>query len=106
MKNLYTAYAKEIDGNIFYFVKSFQTFPEYQTVPPILETYGMHKNFEQACKIAGIYDKEIKLQLLNELESNSASSKVLPKYPAVAEVYNLRRRHIDFPSILKLLRLG
>ena len=106
MKIFYTAYAKEIDGSTFYFVKSFQTFPEYQTLPPILETYGMHTNFEKACKIAMVYDKQIQQDLLNELESNSTSSKVLPKYAAAAEVYNIKRRQPVFPSILKLLRIG
>ncbi len=105
MKTSYTAYAKSIDGTTFYFVKSFQTFPEYQTVPPILETYGMHTNFEVACQIAQIYDKEIQQQLLNELENNTASSKVLPIYPAVAEIYNLRRKQIGLPFLLKLIGL-
>lgn len=106
MKTFYTAYAKTIDDTLFYFVKSFQTFPEYQNVPPILETYGMHTDFEQACRIARIDDKEIQQQLLSELESNAASYNVLPLYPAVAEVYNLRRRQTAFPSLLKLFGLG
>ncbi len=106
MKNFYTAYAKTINGTTFYFVKSYQAFPEYQNVPPILETYGMHTNFDQACKIAMIYDKEIQQQLLNELQNNTASSKVLPLYPAIAEIYNLRRKQTTFPSILKLIGLG
>ena len=106
MKTFYTAYAKTVDETLFYFVKSFQTFPEYQNVPPILKTYGMHTDFEQACRIALIDDKEIQQQLLNELESNTASYNVLPVYPAVAEVYNLRRRQTPFPSLLKLFGLG
>ena len=106
MKIFYTAYAKPINGIPFYFVKSFKTFPEYGSVAPILETYGMHTNFEQACQIAMIFDKEIQQKLLVEMESNIASYNVLPLYPSVAEVYNLRRRQISFPSILKLFRLG
>ena len=106
MTTLYTAYAKPIDGIPFYFVKSFKTFPEYTTVPPILETYGMHTNFEQACEIAMVFDKDIQQKLLSEMESNIASNNVLPLYPSVAEVYNLKRRQISFPSILKLFRLG
>jgi hypothetical protein len=106
MTKFYTAYAKSVDGTTFYFAKSFLTFPEYQNVPPILQTYGMHPNFEQACKIAEIYDKEVQLKLLNEMEKNTASSEVLPLYPAVAEVYSLRRKQTAFPSLLKLLRIG
>lgn len=106
MKNFHTAYAKSIDGTTFYFVKSFQTFPEYRDVPPVLETFGMHTNFEHACNIAMIYDKEIQQQLLNEMEHNTASSKVLPLYPAVAEIYSLKRKHTAFPSLLRLVGLG
>ena len=104
MKPFYTAYAKSIDGTIFYFVKSFQTFPEFKSVPPILSTYGMHTNFDQACKIAQVTDKEIKLKLLNEIEISAAA--ILPVYPAAAEIYKLKRMQTGFPSILKLLRLG
>ena len=106
MTKFYTAYAKAIDGTTFYFAKSFLTFPEYKNVAPILQTYGMHTSFEQACNIAEIYDKEVQQKLLNEMEKNTASSEVLPLYPAVAEVYSLRRKQIPFPSLLKLIRLG
>jgi hypothetical protein len=100
MKPLYTSYAKAIDGVTFYFVKSYITFPEYKDVKPVIRTYGMHTNFERACHIAEIWDKEIQQQLLNELEKNTASSRVLPLYPSVAEIYSLRRKQIAFPSLL------
>lgn len=106
MKTLNTAYAKLIDGTTFYFVKSFHVFPEYRDVPPLLKTYGMHTNFEVACNIAEIYDKEIQQELLNTLERDTASANVLPLYPSVAEIYSLRRKHTAFPSLLKLLRIG
>jgi hypothetical protein len=106
MKTFYTAYAKSIDGTTFYFIKTFQTFPDLQNIPPILVNYGMHPNFEQACRIAQIADKEIKLQLLNEIESNIVSAKALPLYPAVAEIYNLRRKQSSLPYILKWIVLG
>jgi hypothetical protein len=105
MKPIYTAYAKSIDGITFYFVKSSITFPEHKNVPPIPRTYGMHPNFEQACKIAEVYDKEIQQQLINEMEKNTASSKVLPLYPAVAEIYSLRR-NTAFSPLLRLIGLG
>jgi hypothetical protein len=106
MKPFYTAYAKSIDGTTFYFVKSFKTFPEYKSVAPILESYGMHTNFEQACNIAQVYDKEIQQELLNKLERDTASANILPVYPSVAEIYSLKRRQITFPSLLKLFGLG
>ena len=106
MNTFYTAYAKAINGTTFYFVKSFQTFPEYKNVAPLLRTYGMHTNFEMACNIAEIYDKDIQLQLLNEMEHNIASAEVLPLYPPVAEIYSLRKRQTAFPSLLKLFGLA
>ena len=106
MKPFYTAYAKSIDGTTFYFVKVFRTFPEYKTVPPILESYGMHPNFEKACNIAEIYDKEIQQELLNKLERDTASANVLPVYPSVAEIYSLRRRQIVIPSLARLFGMG
>jgi len=102
MKPLYTAYSKTIDGVSFYFVKTYQSFPEYKNVPPLLENYSMHTNFEQACKIAMIFDKDIQHQLLTELE-DTATSKVLSIYPTTAtKVYKLKYRQ-TFSPLLKLI---
>ena len=106
MTPFYTAYAKSINGTTFYFVKSFKTFPEYKTVPPLLQTYGMHTDFDKACQIAEIYDKDIQQELINKLANDTSSAKLLPVYPGVAEIYSLRRTHASFPSLLRLLRLG
>ncbi len=100
MTTFYTAYLKTINGITFYFVKNYQTFPELQNVPPILETYGMHTNFKQACKIAMIFDVEIQQKLQNELGERTISP------ASTAEIYNLRRKQFHFPSILKLIGLG
>ena len=100
MNTFYTAYAKAIDGTTFYFVKSFQTFPEFKNVAPLLRTYGMHTNFESACHIAEIFDKEIQHDLLHTLEKDFASSKVLPVYPSVAEIYGVRKKQTVFPTLL------
>lgn len=101
MTTFYTAYRKTINGTTFYFVKNYQTFPEFQNVAPILETYGMHTNFKQACKIAMIFDLEIQQKLQNELGESTSSA--LNSYPA--EIYNLRRKQSTFPAILKLIGL-
>ena len=77
MENYYTAYTKVIDGVTFYFVKKYKTFPEYQDVRPILENYGMHSDFDKACKIAMIDDKAIRRQLLNNLEQNLTTAKLI-----------------------------
>jgi hypothetical protein len=77
MENFYTAYRKTIDGVTFYFVKKYQTFPEYKDVPSVLENYGMHTDFKKACKIAMISDKAIQQQLLDTLEIKTTQTKVI-----------------------------
>ena len=105
MESLYTAYTKEINGVIFYFVKKYQTFPEYKDIPSILETYGMHTDFAKACKIALITDKEIQQHLLNTLEDNTANAKVIQINPRKTEIYNFRNWQINPMPLLKLLKV-
>jgi hypothetical protein len=76
MENYYTAYTKIINGVTFYFVKKYKTFPEYKDVEPVLESYGMHTDFDRACHIAMIDNKVIKEQLLNNLEQNLNTAKL------------------------------
>lgn len=97
MKTFSTAYVKTINGIPFYFVKTYHSFPEYQNVPPILETYGMHTNFKKACKIAQVSDTATQQKLLNEIESKAAACKVIPLQPAETKMYNLKRKHTYFP---------
>lgn len=54
MKNEYTAYTREIDGQVFYFVKHFMVMPELQNVQPVQIGFGMHLEFDKACDIASI----------------------------------------------------
>jgi hypothetical protein len=77
MENIYTAYIKQINGTNFYFVKKYITFPEYRDVPDIMETFGMHTNFNRACRIAMVTDPAIKQQLLNTLPADRPKSKVI-----------------------------
>ncbi len=102
MENFYTAYLRTVNGDTFYFVKKYQMFPEYKNVPPILENYAMHTDFEKACKIAMIYDKVIQQQLMAELPYNNVLTSVNKIQPAKAKIYQFRARQINFPSLLKL----
>lgn len=77
MQNVYTAYTKVIEGTTHFFVKEFLVFPELKNVPPILEKYGMHTDFDKACGIASLHDKQIKKQLLADMESHSPLAKVI-----------------------------
>ena len=77
MENFYTAYTRVVQNTTFYFVKKFMTFPEYKDVPAVLESYGMHTDFNLACQIALINDKEIRDHLLADLQNNPHSAKVI-----------------------------
>lgn len=77
MENFYTAYTKIIENKTYYFVKKYLIFPELKDVAPVLESYGMHTDFNKACSIASIYDTHIREQLLNEAEGNVQQAKVI-----------------------------
>jgi len=77
METFYTAYTKLLDYKTYYFVKKFTAFPELKDVSPVLESYGMHTNFDKACSIAGINDVAVKQQLLQQAEENTQRAKVV-----------------------------
>ncbi len=77
MENIYTSYTKKIQSTTYYFVKKFVVFPEYKGVPPVLEGYGMHEDFDRACAIAAVNDGDIKKQLLQEMETGLRPAKVI-----------------------------
>lgn len=73
MENFYTAYTKVVQNTTFYFVKKYITFPEYKNVPGILESYGMHSDFNRACEIASINKKEIRESLFANIQNESTA---------------------------------
>ncbi len=77
MANFYTAYTKVVENETYYFVKKYLSFPDLKDVPPILENYGMHTDFEKACAIALIYDPKIREQIFKEINSNVPQAKVI-----------------------------
>jgi hypothetical protein len=77
MENFYTAYTKVVEGKTYYFVKKFLRFPEIKDLAPVLESYGMHTDFEKACAIAGVSDLKIKEQLLAEAQATIPQAKVI-----------------------------
>ena len=104
MENFYTAYRKTIDGVTFYFVKKYQTFPEYKGVPSILENYGMHTDFKKACKIAMITSKELQQQLLDTLENKSAQTKVVQINRVKADIPSYKMWSKAFTSLRMFAR--
>ena len=77
MKNVYSAYTKIVEGVNLYFVKRFTSFPELKDVPDFLEAFGMHKEFDEACRLAGITENSIKESLIAEIENNKPETKVI-----------------------------
>jgi hypothetical protein len=77
MEHYYMGYTKVLDNKTYYFVKKYIVFPELKNIPPVLETYGMHTDFNKACSIALITDPVIKQRILNQIESNTQQAKVI-----------------------------
>ena len=77
MEHFYESYTKTVQNATFYFVKKYQVFPELKDVEPLLESYGMHTDFNKACEIALIKDPSIKEMLLNEINERGAKTKVI-----------------------------
>lgn len=77
MEKHYIAYTKEIAREKFYFVKSFISFPELEMAAPILSGYGMHKDFDVACQIAGIADALQRQQLKIQMQDTMPQAMVI-----------------------------
>lgn len=77
MKNVYAAYSKTVLGNNYFFIKKFISFPDLKNVPDVLESYGMHTDFDQACNIAKIDDQNVKQQLFKSIQESAESAKVI-----------------------------
>ena len=86
MENFYTAYTKVVQKTTFYFVKKYITFPEYRDVPGVLESYGMHADFNKACEIAAVNDKQVRKSLFADLQDNESSAKIIYMYMAKGQI--------------------
>lgn len=106
MEIIYTAYTREVNGQILYFVKEYTSFPEYENAPKVLNHYGMHSDFFRACDIAKIYDEAIISNLLNQLPIPPESAKVIPMQNEKAKSIThslLKNTHL---ALLKLRLAG
>ena len=79
MEYLYTIHTKLVADKIHFFVKKLMTFPEFKGLADVVVGYGMHTNFEKACKISGIYDSTIRKQLLLDLEQRNQIKVATPQ---------------------------
>jgi hypothetical protein len=71
MEYLYTVHTKLIDDKTYYFVKKLMAFSEFKGLTDVVVGFGMHTDFEKACRIAGIDDAECRKKLIHELEERS-----------------------------------
>jgi hypothetical protein len=100
MKNIYKAYTREVNGKLFYFVKKYTCFPEWENVPSVLDAMGMHTDFYKACDIAGLYDEIIIAQLMNELHIIPESARIIHLHGVKAMTHSLIKNTQQ--AILKL----
>lgn len=77
METFYTAYTKLLDFKLYYFVKKFTAFPELKNVAPVMDSYGMHTDFDKACSIAGITDAAVKVQLKQQADESRQTGKLV-----------------------------
>lgn len=77
MHYIYEAYTKEINGDMNYFVKKFLHFPDLPQLTDLLEGYGMHTDFQKACRIAGIEDAKIMDRIMEQVNNKVEVAKVI-----------------------------
>lgn len=100
MKSVYKAYTKEINGKVFYFIKKYTIFPDYEGFPSVLDTMGMHTDFYKACDIAKVTEESIIAKLMNELHIIPESARVIEMHGMKAMTHSLMKN--THQAILKL----
>jgi hypothetical protein len=100
MENIYKAYTKEINGKIFYFVKKFSVFPEYENSPKVLDAMLINTYFYKSCNIAKIDDDIVVRNLMNELHIIPDSARVIHMHGVKAMTHSLIKNTQQ--AILKL----
>ena len=105
MEKIYIAYEKTINGAVFYFVKQYRTFPEYKNIDPVLENYGMHNDFKKACEIAMLKNSALQQKLLQDSGLENPQVNQVHKQDAKSEIYSYKLKSMNFPFLLKLIRL-
>lgn len=100
MEKVYKTYTKQINGKTFYFVKIFSVFTEFENSPEVLDSMGMHTNFNKACSLAKVYDENIVNKLMNDLHIMPDSARIirLPKVKSVTNSF-LKNTHHAFSKL-------
>ena len=77
MEIFYNVYTKTVQNKLYYFVKKYLSFPEYKDLADIIHGYGMHTDFNKACRIAGINDLKIRKKLFDEMLNDTPQARVI-----------------------------
>lgn len=77
MDIIFKGYTKTVEDKLYYFIKRYQRFPDLPGLDDIQEAFGMHTDFDKACEIAGLFDNNIKITILAEIESLVPTAKVI-----------------------------
>ena len=105
MELYYTSYTKTINNTNYFFVKKYTKFSEFKDAPAILESYGMHSNFDKACAIACVNDPAIKERLLKEatteLNYRQINSAITAK-PDLSESFRVEHNNNKTSLVTKL----
>jgi hypothetical protein len=90
MKTKHQIYTRTINGEEYYIVKNFLTFPDTQ-IPDVLQNLGMHKELLTACRIAKL--------------SNTLIEELCPDIERVPKPSTDKKPAISWLSVLNPLRL-
>lgn len=77
MQYFYEAYQKDVQGTKYFFVKRMLSFPEYPELSPLQEGFGMHTDFDKACRLAGIDDAATVMQIFASLSEQIPVAKII-----------------------------
>ncbi len=92
MEYSYAAYTKTVNNKLYFFVKKYICYSEIQNAPDILESYGMHTNFEKACSIAGVKDANLMQQLFAEaMPAKIQTTVIAPVIPILSKNYRVEQ---------------
>jgi hypothetical protein len=100
MEHIYTVHTKLVENKTYYFVKKLMRLTEFKGLADVVVGYGMHTDFEKACKIAGVDDGEARKQLLIDLEK--INQPILPDVQAPVQAdklkKNIQKRTVEIPE--------
>ena len=106
MEHIYSVYTRNINNQLFYFVKQYEIFTELKDTPRVLTEYGMHRDFFKACSLANIYEESVINELCSQVYLPCSPAKVISFDKAKQNSHSLLRTTQNFLSKLRLAGLN